>query len=419
MATPLETFLGLGPRSLDAPGQLERMSLDDLLQQVMREGSNVIRDDPSSPVPTPDRSPFPGMTVAGTPEAEVIPSRPPVGQPYTPGSDMPPRQPNAAPAAAPAATAAPDRGPMTQIAAFLSGLGRGGGAVLPALGGGMQAVEGGNATARALADRGVPTNMIEAAMANPAIMQQVLASTFAPRTATLAPGARLVGTDGRTIADNQPRDQVVPAGASLVQGGREVYRAPERPRPFTDTAIDRLTTRGSALSTARSAAEGFRDTYTIPGVAGVGGTVRNWLVDSSPESWTDPNDRAAAQWWRGYKRNSELTERHELFGAALTATEQAQWKAADIHPNMNATAIRENLRVRNELLTGAMRRYASGLVAAGYDPAPIEQAFGIPLAELGVTATGRGDRLTPGAGGGTGGGGGRVRTYNPATGRLE
>ena len=42
-------------------------------------------------------------------------------------------------------------------------------------------------------------------------------------------------------------------------------------------------------------------------------------------------------------------------------------------------------------MQSGMRRYASALVSAGYDPAPISQAFGIPLQELGVTAQRRGD----------------------------
>jgi len=57
----------------------------------------------------------------------------------------------------------------------------------------------------------------------------------------------------------------------------------------------------------------------------------------------------ASEWWRNYRRESELIERHALFGASLTAGEQKAWKDADITPSMNADEIARRL-ARREII---------------------------------------------------------------------
>jgi hypothetical protein len=128
-----------------------------------------------------------------------------------------------------------------------------------------------------------------------------------------------------------------------------------------------------------------------------GGDIRDWIARNAP-MLSSREGQEAATWWQDYRRNSELIERHGLFGAALTGPELASWRAADINPNMTPELIQRNLQTREQIMLGAMRRRAGTLAAAGYDMSSVAQAFGVPLSVL----TG------PSGGGGAGDGGFRV-----------
>jgi hypothetical protein len=435
MATLADIFsqfqLG-GPQQSPEP-TLRRPSLDELLGDVLRNGQEAMRDDPTSPLPTTLRGdslvgigrrpggpgqPSDASEFTQAPQAPILtgwdatvrrepePDPSEFTQAPTPQSQEPqvaawqttvrpePQQAPSAlggPAALPAPTQAPERSMMSQLSTFLAGLGRGGGAVLPALGEGARAVEGSNDTARLLAARGVPTETIQAALTNPAVMQQVIATVFRPQTVKLGQGEALYTNDGRPIASNQPRDQIVPAGGTQTRDGVPVYRAPRNPREISVADLGRLRTEGALGRTYQRLGETFRDDFAVPGTV-VGGDVANWYAQNAPERMTTPEARQRAQWWQDYRRNSELLERHELFGAALTPTEQASWRAATIHPNMNAATIRESLRRQNEILTTGIQNYRQSLAAAGYDEAAIDAALGqqqstAPPVREGATAT--------------------------------
>lgn len=113
-------------------------------------------------------------------------------------------------AVAPAMSSAPN-----PISTFLAGLGKGGGAILPALGEGMKAVQGSNATKAALLSRGASEQDVDAALANPALMQQLLASIFAPKMQKMGPNEALVTAQGKEVYRNQDKFVNVPEGGTL------------------------------------------------------------------------------------------------------------------------------------------------------------------------------------------------------------
>lgn len=122
-------------------------------------------------------------------DAAPVPSRPPMGVPYTEPAPITTGSTPAAPQPPPAAPAAPPAAPqrsapsfMSNLGAFLSGLGKGNGAILPALGGGIQGVEGQNATHAFLAQKGASPEMIAAITANPMVAQAALPSLFDSNT---------------------------------------------------------------------------------------------------------------------------------------------------------------------------------------------------------------------------------------------
>jgi hypothetical protein len=78
-------------------------------------------------------------------------------------------------------------------------------------------------------------------------------------------------------------------------------------------------------------------------------------------------DTQAAEWWKNYRKEAELIERHGLFGAALTATELSSWRAADISPGMAPAAVERNLKRRAEILQEHQDNYIRNYRTSGYN----------------------------------------------------
>ncbi|HXF55627.1 MAG TPA: hypothetical protein VNK52_16055 [Hyphomicrobiaceae bacterium] len=312
---------------------------------------------------------------------------------------------------APATEAAPRRRPFDGgLTGYLSRVGEHG--LLGAIGASQEANSARNQTYDALVRAGLDDATAEAAVRNPTLMQALLPRLFGPSQQTAdiqnyqyyAQQERAAGREPKPFGDYQlMRSQVthLPAGWERMPDGTmrptpggpadpaylaEASAGRARPRQFSLGETDKLRDEGTRFANlARDIAE-FRPEYA--GYIPYTGNLAMAAGRNLPEGIVGQDTARAASWWQNYKRNSELVERHELFGAALTATEQAQWRAADINPDMQPEQIVRNLERRREILTSAMRRRADALIQAGYDPAPIAAAYGIDLRELGVT-TGR------------------------------
>lgn len=146
----------------------------------------ILRDVAAKNAPAPAAPRIPSF------ETKVEPAMEPAVAPFGP-----PSTPRAAPSpAAPADGARREPTLLSGIGSFLSGLGRGNGALLPALGGGIQGVQGDNATFRALRDKGLSEDLALAAMNSPALM----ANALSPKTQVI--NNKLVETaTGRVIGD--------------------------------------------------------------------------------------------------------------------------------------------------------------------------------------------------------------------------
>jgi hypothetical protein len=141
----------------------------------------------------------------------------------------------------------------------------------------------------------------------------------------------------------------------------------------------------------------MRDTERLaqefdPAYAGVGGAL------SQKAGQLPGVSTKSAEWWRNYKRDSELIERHGLFGAALSEREAASWRQADINEWMDADEIQRRLDRRTQILREHYNDRVRGL--RGYDT----EAF--PEVPVG----------TPQAPGG-GSGGAAQEVINPQTGQ--
>jgi len=88
----------------------------------------------------------------------------------------------------------------------------------------------------------------------------------------------------------------------------------------------------------------------------------------------------AAFWWQQYNRNFVLSERHELFGAALTPTEAENWDRADINPSMTPDQIQRNLAERRRI---ALDHYKQQMqfYRGTYDKKWLDNIFGFDVAD--------------------------------------
>ena len=127
------------------------------------------------------------------------------------------------------------------------------------------------------------------------------------------------------------------------------YDAPDASAGYSQASTraerDKEVSGGENFSKLMDSVNTYEDAFepTIPFL----GKLENTLASYTPLG-TDTTERQA-DWWKGWKRNNELVQRHELFGSALTASEQAEWAASSIDPNTNAERVREFLKVREKL----------------------------------------------------------------------
>jgi hypothetical protein len=104
---------------------------------------------------------------------------------------------------------------------------------------------------------------------------------------------------------------------------------------------------------------GFKDDFAGKGVYGLGADT------SLAAKAVLGSDRESVEWWKNYRKQAELVERHAMFGAALTPTEQASWRNADIGPGLNKDVIKKNLQTRANLTKKMLETTRQDLIDAG------------------------------------------------------
>jgi hypothetical protein len=164
----------------------------------------------------------------------------------------------------------------------------------------------------------------------------------------------------------------------------------EKPRQMSVTDLTKLQEEGAKFSNLTGFSASFKDDYS----QAVTGNMRNTLARNLPELMTSPEAREAATFWQGYDRFKNVV-RNDLFGSALTATEQAAFEKADINPGMNPKSIRENLKIQQGLAETALKRKAAALGSEGYRPESISAAYGVKLEDLGVSTQRSGAAAAP------------------------
>lgn len=138
------------------------------------------------------------------------------------------------------------------------------------------------------------------------------------------------------------------------------------PKPIPSTVMKTLT----SLETQAEALDAVNTSFK-PEYGGAGGAVSRISGTWNPLSSKESDE--AANWWKTYENQAALVERHEKFGTALSAGEQAAWKNATIAPGMNPQTIKANLAKRAEIANTLYERSREQHIKGGYPL--VEEAF--------------------------------------------
>ena len=169
--------------------------------------------------------------------------------------------------------------------------------------------------------------------------------------------------------DGQPTLVPIPGGPADKTGRRVLPQSTSK----------ELSTFGDQFATVQRSAATFKPEFASQGIAGRGGDTALWAGRTLGVGAS----QAAVDWWQAYDRYKN-TVRNELFGAALTPNEEANFEKTDINANMRAETIRANLRTQKTVLENAMKRRGKALVTQGYNSEAIEQLTNLTLDQGGA-----------------------------------
>lgn len=141
-------------------------------------------------------------------------------------------------------------------------------------------------------------------------------------------------------------------------------------KPLPAPVVKQLTEVRDNATTINNLASTFKKEYAGKGVLGFGADTQ---LDASARMGVDKD---AVDWWKNYKKQAELVERHAMFGASLTPGEQASWRSADISPGMDSGVIERNLATRKALAQKVLENSTQDFIDAGHNPERITKIAG-------------------------------------------
>lgn len=237
MAKLSELFDGIGPQ-----GDADSLFANPTVRKILDGLAGLPGISVSEPKQVVERAP---ASVEAMPPARDLVSTVEQGAPYTASVPM---ETASVPARASASQSmAPrERSTIDKVGDFLAGLGQGNGALLPAIGGGIRgmssgdkAVETENLTVKMLMDKGLDQDTATAVTRNPTILQTVLTSITPerPKSFDLKAGEIRYAPDGKVIARNDDGSKI-PPGFQRTDDGRlmPIPGGPADPAYLSDAA---------------------------------------------------------------------------------------------------------------------------------------------------------------------------------------
>jgi len=144
---------------------------------------------------------------------------------------------------------------------------------------------------------------------------------------------------------------------------------------LSEKAGDKIAEKGGALEDFNRLATTYKEGY--------GGFGNSYIADAANAlaSKTGIGNAERADWWRDYQNQKNII-RNKLFGAALTATEAAEFNKASIDPSLSDRTIKTNLALQHDAVRRAAKKMVDFYTARGANPQQIEAALGMPMSAL-------------------------------------
>lgn len=162
----------------------------------------------------------------------------------------------------------------------------------------------------------------------------------------------VTGPDGQAVLVQQDKaGNLTPVAGYAPKGGG---------KPLPGAALKSITEVRDTANTIDRLATSFKPEYAEKGVMGIGADA------SLAAKGVMGTDKDAVEWWKNYRKQAELVERHAMFGAALTPGEQGSWRSADISPGMHPDVIARNLKTRQALTARMLDTTRQDLIDAGH-----------------------------------------------------
>jgi hypothetical protein len=163
----------------------------------------------------------------------------------------------------------------------------------------------------------------------------------------------VTGPDGNPVLVQQDKQgNITPVAGYSPKGGTS--------KPLPGGVVKQLTEARDNSATIDRLASSFKPDFANKGILGFGADAS--LITKGTMGF----DGDAVEWWKNYRKQAELVERHALFGAALTPGEQSSWRSADIGPGMDDKVIQRNLATRSALAKKVFENTTQDLIDAGH-----------------------------------------------------
>lgn len=169
----------------------------------------------------------------------------------------------------------------------------------------------------------------------------------------------------------------------ISQGGSRGGSSAQDGKPLTNAQEKAALELGSNRSNLQMLKDTFKDEYA--------GDLRSTIQRKFGEvagGAAPEKTQEMTRWWANQAMFDELPQRHELFGATLTAGEKAAWASAAISPNMAPKQIKERLAIRAKIYDDAEARMRGSVEAGGKSVKQFDAATGKTAAKPTVVRTG-------------------------------
>jgi hypothetical protein len=181
------------------------------------------------------------------------------------------------------------------------------------------------------------------------------------RSDSLSKPFEVTGPDGVPVLVQQTK-----AGIAPVEG----YKPKGVAKPLPPGVVKQLQEARDSAATMGRLDSSFKDDFGGKGIFGLGADAQMSVAGNVGA------DKDSVAWWKDYKKNAELVERHAMFGASLTPGEQASWRSADVAPGMDPAVIKTNLATRAALSKKVAAAVADDMVDAGHNETRVRSIAG-------------------------------------------